>query len=244
VPDKPLVYLIYGTPNSGRREVIFDLVEGGIEKGEHVLYFKPTGEEPSLHDEQIDALEHVSAVDWSLQDCKITHGKLSAAPDKIIFLAPGRANPVDAAEALKIWCEHNNCQLGRILTVVNCRFLQEQEKAIAWFDACIHFSDMVLLNRRTAGDNKWAKNFEERYKKNYYPCLFAMVRKGRLSNPVAVLEPEARRVSLYFDELIPIEDDEFEDEEQPEDIKPDRYIERNESGQRVHPVPDIAKWLD
>ena len=58
-----------------------------------------------------------------------------------------------------------------------------------------------------------------------------------------MLDPEARRLSLYFDELIPIEEDAFEDEEQPEDIKPDRYIERNASGQRIQPIPDIRKLL-
>jgi hypothetical protein len=70
-----------------------------------------------------------------------------------------------------------------------------------------------------------------------------LVTKNKSKNPVAVLEPEARRASLFFDELIPIEEDEFEDEEQPEDIKPDRYIERNESGQRIQPIIDISKLL-
>ena len=51
------------------------------------------------------------------------------------------------------------------------------------------------------------------------------------------------RLSLYFDELILIEDDEFEDDEQPEDTKPDKYIERLESGHRAYPIPDIQKLL-
>lgn len=241
--DAPLVYLVYGIPESGRREVIFDLIEGGIAKDEPVLYFRPSVEAASSYDEQIEALDNVSVVEWELTDSKVKHGKITAAPEKIIFLAPGTSDPADVAEALKAWSEHNHCQIARIITLVHCSFLQRNEKAQAWFDACIHFSDMVLLNRREAGDNKWAKSFEERYRKDCYPCHFAPVKKGRASNPVAVLEPEARRVSLYFDELIPIEEDEFEDDEQPEDIKPDRYIERNESGQRMRPIPDISKLL-
>jgi hypothetical protein len=70
-----------------------------------------------------------------------------------------------------------------------------------------------------------------------------MVKKGRVSNPAEVLDPEARRVSLYFDELLPIEDDEFEDEQQPDDIKIDAYIERLESGHRAKPIPEIAKFF-
>ncbi|MEO0509214.1 MAG: GTP-binding protein [Verrucomicrobiota bacterium] len=241
--EAPLVYLIYGIPDSGRREIIFDLIEGGIDPGEQVLYFRPNAETVSSYDEQIEALENVSVVGWDLFDCKVRHGKITAAPDKIIFMAPGTADPADVAEALKAWSEHNTCQTARIITIVHCSFLRASEKALPWFDACIHFSDMVLLNRREAGDNKWTKNFEERYHKDRYPCRFEPLKKGRTSNPAAVLEPEARRLSLYFDELIPIEEDEFEDEEQPEDIRPDRYIERNESGQRMQPVVNITRFL-
>ena len=64
-----------------------------------------------------------------------------------------------------------------------------------------------------------------------------------MSNPVEVLDPVARRTSLYFDELLPIEDDEFEDDFQPDDIKIDIYIERLESGHRAKPIPPITKFL-
>ena len=68
------------------------------------------------------------------------------------------------------------------------------------------------------------------------------MKNNRVANPAEVLYPEARRTSLYFDELIPIEEDEFEDQA-PDDLKPDRYIERLESGQRACPIPSIQKWL-
>lgn len=243
MPDQPLVYLIFGIPDSERRSVLYDLIEGGLQKDEQVLYFHPKDEISSSYDEQIEALDNVSIVDWELADCKVKHGKISAAPDKIIFLAPGYADPADAAEALKAWADHNDCRIGRIITLVNCSFLAEQEKAKGWYDACIHFSDVVLLAKRQSVDNKWLKAFEARYRKACYPCHIELVSKGKAKNPVAVLDPQARRVSLYFDELIPIEDDEFEDDEQPEDIKPDRYIERNESGQRMYPIVKMAKLL-
>lgn len=240
----PLIYFVFGIPGSGRREVIFDLIEGGIPKAESVLYFRPEGESADPFDEQLEALANVDVVSWRLKDGKISHGKISAAPSKILFLAPGTSDPADCAEALKQWSEHNQCRIGRIVTVLHCQFLSQQPEARAWFDACIHFSDIVLLNRREEAGNKWVKDFEGEFKKARSPARFIFVKKGRVANPAEVLDPEARRVSLYFDELIPIEDDEFEDAHQPEDLKPDRYIERLESGQRAKPVPRIDTLLE
>lgn len=239
----PLVYLILGISGSGRRDVLFDLIKDGIEGTEQVLYFRPEDGAVSAFDEQLEALENVSIVDWKLGDAKVTHGSIDAAPEKIIFLAPGTSDPADAAEAVKTWTDHNNCQIARIITVVHCAFLSENSAARAWFDACVHFSDIVLLNRREGVNNKWVREFEMGYSKQFSPARFLMVKKGRVGNPLEVLDPVARRMSLYFDELIPIEDDEFEDDEQPQDTKPDKYIERLESGHRAYPVPDIQKLL-
>lgn len=241
--QNPQIYFVFGIPDSGRRELIFDLVEGGIPSEESVLYFRPEGEPASNFDEQLEALENLSVVSWRLDAGKVKHGKISAAPQKIIFLAPGASDPADCAEALKQWSEHNQCAIARILTVLHCQFLSEQPAARAWFDACIHFSDVVLLNRREAAGNKWVKDFEAEFKKACNPTRFLFIKKGRVANPAEVLDPEARRVSLYFEELIPIEDDEFEDEHQPDDLKPDRYIERLESGLRAKPIPPIAPLL-
>ena len=241
--EAPLVYLVLGLEASGRREIIFDLIEGGLSEEEPVLYFRPESEIASPFDEQLEALNQVNVVPWRLKDSKVMHGKISAAAEKIIFLAPGRSDPADCAEALKTWTEHNNCRIGRLITVVHCNFLAAQPAAKAWFDACTHFSDVVLLNRREDAGNKWVKDYESSHKKARSPARFILVKKGRVNNPAEVLDPEARRVSLYFDELIPIEDDEFDDEERPEDLKPDPYIERLESGQRAKPIPDISKLL-
>jgi hypothetical protein len=239
----PHIYLIYGIPNSGRRDIIFDLIKDGVQDSDQVLYFRPEGEMVSAFDEQIEALDNVSIVEWQLSNAKVKHGQINAAPAKIIFLAPGTSDPADAAEAIKVWSDHNDCQVARIITVVHAAFLSTNDAAQAWYDACIHFSDVVLMNRREGVNNKWVKDFEVGYRKQFSPARFLLVKKGRVANPLEVLEPEARRLSLYFDELIPIEDDEFEDDDQPEDTKPDKYIERLESGQRAYPIPDIQKLL-
>lgn len=240
--DEPLVYIVFGINDSERRAVIYDLIDGGVEAGQQVLYFRPKGEAPSPFDEQLEAKENVNVVEWTLTDAKVAHGQITAAPEKIIFLAPGDSDPADICEAVKNWSSHNACQIARLLTVVHCSFLMAKPEAQPWFDACIHFSDIVLLARREEVDNKWLKTFEERYTKKHFPCHFSLVKKGRVQNPPQILYPEARRFSLYFDELIPIEEDEFEDQ-RPEDQVPDQYMLRLENGQRAKPIPSITKWL-
>ncbi len=240
----PLVYLIYGIPNSGRRDIISDLIEGGIDDEKQVLYFKPEGEPESEADNKIESRSNVSTVPWVLAKAKVTHGQINAAPEAIFLLAPGHSDPADVAEALKTWSDHNGCEIARIITVVHCAFLEKTSKAQAWFSACIHYSDIVLLNRREGVNNKWIKEYEASFSKAHCPSRFALVKKGRVTNPADILLPEARRISLYFDELIPLEEDEFEDDEQPDDIKPDRFIERLESGHRASPIPNIQKFLD
>ena len=234
---KPQVYFIYGIPHSGRREILLDLIESGMDAGEPILYFRPEDEPQSPLDERLEALNNVSVVSWKLSGATIRHGSVKAAPQKIVFLAPGNSDPADAAEALKTWIDGNQCRIARIITVVHCAFLSRNESALPWFDACIHFSDVILLNRRENVSNKWVKDFEVGYRKQYCPSRFLLVKKGRVANPFEVLEPEARRVSLYFDELISIEEDAFDEDELPEDRKPDKYIERLENGQRVRRIP-------
>lgn len=240
---RPLVYLVYGLPKSGRRKIIFDLIEGGIPAAQKVLYFQPKDTAPCSYEDQITALQNVEVLPWELKENKITHGKILAAPEKIIFLSPDASDPADCAEALKSWTEHNQCQVARLITVVHCRFLINQPKALTWFEACIHFSDIVLLSRREGVDNRWVKDFIDNYKKAFNPARFLLIKKGRVTNPPEVLDPQTRRRSLYFDELIALEEDEFDDADKPDDTKPDIYIHRLQSGQRAKPIPNIKNLL-
>lgn len=242
IEPKPQVYLIYGIPGSGRREILLDLIESVVDADNPVLYFRPKEEPNDPADEPIQVLDNVNVIDWHLDGATIRHGSIKAAPRTIFFLAPGHSDPADVAEALKSWMDGNQCQLARIITVVHCNFLSQNGNALPWFNACIHFSDVVLLNCRETVSNKWIKDFETSYQKQYCPARFLLVKKGRVANPFDVMEPEARRISLYFDELTPIEEDEFDDLT-PEDRKTDKYIERMENGQRSQRVPDIQQIL-
>ncbi|MGC6605736.1 MAG: hypothetical protein ACON5O_03155 [Lentimonas sp.] len=243
MPDYPLVYLIFGIPDSGRREIIFDLITDGVGSELSILYFRPKGETPCGFDDRIEALENVCKVDWTLNQTKVMHGKIDAAPELILFLAPGTSDPSDCAEAVKSWMDHNECQLGRVITVVHCGFLEEKPDALSWHKACIHFSDVILLNRRESNSNRWLKNFKEEFKQECSPARFILVKKGQVPNPAEILEPEPRRLSLFFDELLPIEEDGLKEDEQPEDRRPDKYIERLENGQRAYKIRPITGFL-
>ena len=61
------------------------------------------------------------------------------------------------------------------------------------------------------------------------------MKKNRVNNPIDALDTQTYRTSLFFDDLIPIEEDEFEDL-LPEDKRIDPYIERLQSGKRRKPI--------
>jgi hypothetical protein len=241
--ESPQVYIIFGIPDSERRAILYDLIESGLPKDSPALYFKPKGESDNPFDEKIAALENLQCVVWELRENKVQHERIEAPAEAIFFLTPGTADPADSAEAIKTWSDNNDCQIARGITLVHCDFLQANPAAQPWFEACIHFSDFVLLAQRKNTPQKWIKAFQTQFLKAHVPSRFELIKKSRPPNPREILEPEARRLSLYFDELIPIEEDEFEDE-LPEDRKPDKYIERLESGRRAYPIPHIQKWLE
>ena len=92
------------------------------------------------------------------------------------------------------------------------------------------------------------RDFEKRYTARHFPCLFELVKKGRVANPAQILDPVARRFSLLFDDLDAIDQMDFDPDNLPEDTvdlvaPPDPWLERLPSGQRVRPIPDIKLYL-
>ena len=109
-------------------------------------------------------MTEVRTVFWFVEDLKIKHGPITANPSCIFFIVPANIDLADFIEGIRGWLRKNNCQLTRIMTVINCRSLYENDTHNNWYDAAIHFSDMVLINKRegviTASiDPKVAKKF-------------------------------------------------------------------------------------
>jgi G3E family GTPase len=168
----------------------------------------------------------------------------------------GALNPIDQIETFKAWLEAQGGELARVLCVVNSQLAEKHIALLAWFEACVHFSDIVLLNKREGLENKWLSDFLAHFKKQYYPCVFEMVRDGKVKNPALILEPQARRMSHLFDEeqdwiFTNAEGEEIDEQEESEDgedeieakQEEDPYLVRRNGGRRVKELPDIAEYL-
>lgn len=255
--SKTKIYIILGAAGSGRREVVADLVADLSTSDAKPMLLLSEGETRSEWDERCGMLQS-----WSFGDDKRIHAYIPPDASDVFLMLDGRKNPVDQLEACKAWIDGSEHELARILCVVNCQLAEAHQELMAWYDACIHFADVVLLNRREGVSNRWISEFRARYEKQFYPCIFEFVKEGRVKNPALILEPQARRISQAFEEeMIGIsldgviiedttEDDEDneetdEDEDEEKDLapQPDPYFARRLGGRRVKEIPNIADYL-
>jgi hypothetical protein len=242
----PLVYFVLGTPGSGRRGVILDLLENGREPGERSAVLVAEAEPPSPRDAALAALPRVVVRRWAWPGTDFPDFRLPAC-DTLFLVADSLADTVDQIEALKRWLAARGLQLARVLLVVDCQLASTQPGLRPWFDACAHFSDVVLLTKREGVPNKWLSDFRRHFEAECYPCHFIPLRKGGIENPALVLEPAPRRVSQYFEpeETIQIEGLVTDDEEPEEDEKlpEDPYIARRRGGRRARELPAPRDFL-
>ena len=247
--DKPLVYLILGAAGSGRREVLADLIEGGLAESDRAAVMLSADEAPSDFDAKLPGLAR-----WTWQD-EFIIATLPAEATYVFIVTDGRRNPVEQLDTLKTWLEAQGAELARILCIVNCQLAEKHLPLLAWFEACVHFSDVVLLTRREGVANKWLSEFRAHFDGQFYPCLFELVKAGRVKNPALVLDPLARRMTHAFDAeqdwiFTDAEGEEIEEDEETEGDEEveatqaeDPYFVRDATHRRVKKIPDITKFL-
>lgn len=238
------MYFVLGTAGSGRRTVMRELIAAGLAEGEGAAVLLPQAEPATEGDAKLPKVTH-----WIWTEQGTIQAPLPAGATKVFFISEARRNPVDQVEALKPWLEAHGAVLGRVFCLVDCKLAAATPALLPWFDACVHFSDVVLLNHREDVANKWLSDFQRRYTDQFFPCLFELVKKDRVKNPLVVLDPTARRISQYFEDepewsFEADENDEASAEDEVE-LKPveDPYLERRLGGRRVKEIPDIAKFL-
>jgi hypothetical protein len=248
--SKPLVYLILGAAGSGRREVLADLIEGGLGEGDRAAVLLAETEAADPADARLPNVTR-----WTGTDVYLT-AELPAEATHVFLMTDGRRNPVEQLEACKTWLEISGGELARILCVVHCRLIEQHPPLVAWFDACLHFSDVGLLNRREGVANKWLSDYLARCEKQFHPCLFELVKAGRVKNPALVLDPQARRASHAFDPeqewlITDGEGDEIDEQEEAEDEEEvqitqeeDPYMARDATGRHAKRLPELTKYLD
>ncbi|MBC8010442.1 MAG: hypothetical protein H7067_10130 [Burkholderiales bacterium] len=259
-----LVYVILGAPGSGRREVLTDLIGAGLDAaaGERAHVFLPAGEPAQEADEKTGAAT-VARMRWDADLRALFADAPPTEATHVFIVFDGLLDPVDQIEAVKPWLAAHELKVSRIFTVLHCQLAEKNPALKPWFDACVHFSDIVLLNRREGVANKWLSDFRGTYEDQHIPCLFEFVKAGKVKNPAMLLDPVARRLSQYFDEsewddldLDGIEIGESEDEDgenavpidknniDPDDQPPvEIYLERRQGGRRVIELPDIREYL-
>lgn len=248
--DKPLIYLVLGAVDSGRREILVDLIEAGLEAEDRAVVILSDDEPANEFEAKLPSISR-----WTWRETTID-AELPPDATHVFFVTSGRASQIDQIEAFKVWLSAQDLELARALSVVNCQLAEKHPPLLAWYEACVHFSDVVLLNRREGVDNKWLSGFLGHFNKQYYPCVFETVKAGRVKNPALILVPEARRMTHVFDEEqdwiitnaegeVVDEDDETTDDEELQ-AKPEEdpyFARRIEGGRRVKELPDIRKFL-
>jgi hypothetical protein len=240
-----LVYLVVGAAGSGRREVLADLIENGLGEADKPAVLVSEAEWADPADARLGEVGR-----WSMQADIHVQAEMPADASHVFVLFDGRMNPVDQIEGFKAWLADKATEVSRVLCVVNCELLEKNPKLFAWYEACIYFSDVVLLNQREGVSNKWISDFKGKFEHKFYPCLFEFVKEGGVKNPALVLDPIPRRMSHVFDEQdwIAEDDDDDEDEQKEGDevemkAVEDPYLERRNGGRRVHEIPHIADYL-
>jgi len=214
-----LLYLVLGAPDSGRRAIVQDLIEGGLTEEESAL---------SLTNEESPDEEGLTKWRWENGSFHIPEKTDGTQPSHQILIFSPYLDIADQIEAsLDLLDSDEGLTLARILFVVHCGLLEETSpKLQEWHDACAHFADVALLNRRERVNSKKIKEFKEHYESMRLPFLVESVRKNRIANPAKILDPTSRRISHAFDPEVDVDSD-----------LPDPYLERLSTGERAKTIP-------
>lgn len=204
------LFVVYGVPGSGRREVLRalaetvpDLVEAGDLPAGPTLLLLPAREGPHALDAALAALPGAVRLDWELAGRELRAAEpLPAARGAAFLVLDGLADLADQFEALKTWLPRQGLGLAGTYAVVHCALELAQPRLAPWHDAAVHFADAVFLNRREGVPNKWISEFRERFERERLPAHFTYVKRGQIEQPHQYLYPDARRLSLAFEDLL------------------------------------------
>ena len=214
-----LLYLVLGAPDSGRRAIVQDLIDGGLTEEESAL---------TLTNEEFPEWEGLTKWRWKNGSFHIPEKTDDTQTSHQFLLFSPYLDLADQIEAsLDLLDSDEGLTLARILFVVHCGLLEETSPQLQeWHDACAHFADVALLNRREGVNSKKIKEFKEHYESMRLPFLVESVRKNRIANPAKILDPRSRRISHAFDPEVDVDSD-----------LPDPYLERLSTGERAKRIP-------
>ena len=244
-------YFIIGSQTSGRRGICASIIAKALNDDDFCTVFVSNNEKQSEFDNKIVNAQNAGIVNYSdaddarekiasLDEDRITH---------VFYIADSTKNLADEIEEFKKTIDYGNIRLARIWGVLDCAtILKNQRECMPYADALAHFSDCLLLSRRSFISNKDVDELKLRYEKLRYPMMVEFInKKFDSSRPIELLIEEARRISMLFDDIDPIDELDFDDDDIPDEPfdltrKPDPYMERLANGQRIKTIPDISEF--
>lgn len=172
-----------------------------------------------------------------------------AASHVFVVLDP-RESPVPQLELLADELRAVDREPVKVVTCVDCSAAEASPQLRSYLDACIYYSDTVLLGNRSGASKSFVRQFEKGYQQRCYPARFQLLKDpGQPQNPLEILLPGTLRLSQLFDReplaspdspAGPIEascDLDFEEAEE------DPYRPSAESGKSALQVPDVGPWI-
>lgn len=229
----PCAYVLLAAGEGHRADLVAYLIRWGLNPNSDTVHIivasaHKAAVEKAMDQSQIPATFTELGEEFSLPPSNTTH---------IFILPDGSEDPRKCLLPLRPWLEDNQIELNRIATLVDCAWAEQSEDNLQWFDFLIHFSDSVLLTNRNTVSKKWIQAYLDRFKKQAIPSRIEYLKKdGHIDNPTLFLEPEARRLTLYFDpeendEPLPthfqiegLEDDPEDEAIDPRDPQNDPYL--------------------
>lgn len=189
----PTVYIFLGASLHTQSKLAEHFQTNGLDTpSAGVLYF-PEDSGPSLSG---------PSETWMLDAGGTLTLPASAQEQETIFLLSNpSADPRPLLEGLARNREApSSLELGRIFTIADCKQLSERPELKAFYELCLHFSDVFLLGNRNGVSKKWVQGYIDQLKKLAIPTRIEYLKAGdKLERVSEFLYPEARRVSQIFD---------------------------------------------
>lgn len=244
-------YLILGSPSSGRCGIAHRLISSALSDDDFCGVYISENENHTDFDKKIATASNAGFMRYS--DAENAAEKISKLDEnkftQVFYIADSTRNLADSIEDFKKIVNCGKIRLARIWSVFDCAMFEKfPRETTPWFDALSHFADCVLLSRREGVANRTVADLKSRYEKMCHPHIFAIVDKNfNVPNPMEILVEEARRISMVFDEIDPIDELDLDEDNLPEEpfsleLKPDIYLERNQNGARMREIPDVSEY--
>ncbi|MBC2604179.1 hypothetical protein [Puniceicoccus vermicola] len=249
--ESPLwLNLLLSGPNPDRWKLVRETVSHALPKDEGLTIFVSADELEEAR--EAFATDRYTVAEWTISDGAMEFSEPLSEEEGNLLIYGRPDFPDDLMDALISGFRAEHFEMGRIVTHVHCGWCEKTEEAKAWFEGCIHFSDLVLLDARHEVEDAWVRDFQEKYRKLRYPCHFDLVRKNLPKHPQWFFDSQPRRLSLVFDpdDLSGLGGEEYEiegdppDEEDDPEAAGDPYLRRNAAGERERKVRPLPFALD